>query len=438
MKRNLLKKKEFYIAMTGMTLLAAAMGFVVLSKGGNTDHYLALFLPILALEAIAILFSLFHGAGLKFPVICGILLNTGIGMQCMIQKENASYGRKEQIILLMALLAAAGMVFLHKKILTKIKPEIFLILIALLTAGIYVVLLAVGTSIEGTKAWLNLGPLSLQPTELIKLLFVYFNTLIFCCMGLSDKKKLLFGGAYFMENLVFSVLIRELGSLALMMILFAIYCILFLESVRTLLFLGGAGGGLVALAGGGIFFLNKMGRGNGLLIKVQNRFTGWLHPELDPLNTGFQAMQAREAMSLGGWFGSDMSVTIPVEESDFIFVSMILHLGVVAAVLILLLFLALLVEGIRIYLDQEDPMTIGILAGCTYYIFAESIFMILGSTGFFMMTGVPIAFISDGGTALMTVFMMTALILYLGRRKPEQRKERRKNEKINKCVIREN
>ncbi len=46
--------------------------------------------------------------------------------------------------------------------------------------------------------------------------------------------------------------------------------------------------------------------------------------------------------------------------------------------------------------------------------FAESMLMILGSTGFFLMTGVPIAFVSNGGTALMAAFMMAALILYLG------------------------
>ena len=89
-------------------------------------------------------------------------------------------------------------------------------------------------------------------------------------------------------------------------------------------------------------------------------------------------------------------------------------MGLAVGILMVLLFLALLVEGIKLYLGAESGKNTGIVVGCVYYLFAESMLMILGSTGFFLMTGVPIAFVSNGGTALMAAFMMAALILYLG------------------------
>nr|WP_298077248.1 FtsW/RodA/SpoVE family cell cycle protein [uncultured Blautia sp.] len=399
--------------------------FFVKARGGSLEHYLALFLPMLAVTALALIFSFYHKTSFKFPVFCILLLYMGIAMQCIIQNESSSYAVKEQIIFLASVAAAGIMIFTHYKWLSIWKPEKILVSAVLATVMIYLVLLILGTDAQGTRAWITFGAFSIQPTEFIKILFVYVNTMIFCCMEWKDWMKLLVSGGYLGINLLFSVGISEMGSFLLMLLVYGVFCILFLKSWRFLLGLlvsfagvgitgAGIGAGILWYANGRADISAFLQKCCSMVIKIQSRITIWLHPENDPLGTGYQGMKAREAMALGGWFGSDYPVKIPVEDSDYIFTSILLHMGLAVGILMVLLFLALLVEGIKLYLGAESGKNTGIVVGCVYYLFAESMLMILGSTGFFLMTGVPIAFVSNGGTALMAAFMMAALILYLG------------------------
>lgn len=426
----------------------AAAGLFVKAKGGNMEHYLSLLLPMLAVSAVAVIFSYYHKINVKFSVFCLILLYIGIAMQCIIQNESRSYGIKEQVILLAAAVGAGGIVLVHDKWIRVWKPEKVLALLGIATVFVYVLLLVFGTESSGTKAWIVVGSFSLQLTEFIKILFIYVNAFIFCCMEWGDCKKILISGIYLCVNLVFSLWISEMGSFLLMLIVYGVYCVLFLKSIRFLLCLfggiaaaiimgAGAGAGILRYADGGKSLSPFLEKCCSVVLKIQSRVIIWLHPESDPLGTGYQGMKAREAMVLGGWFGSDHPAKIPVEESDYIFISILLHMGLLVGILIVILFLVLLMEGIRIYLRAESGMNTGIIAGCVYYLFVESMLMILGSTGFFFMTGVPVAFISDGGTALMTSFMMTALILYLGQDKKLKEKEEDKRNGKEK-IIRQN
>ena len=65
--------------------------FFVKARGGSLEHYLALFLPMLAVTALALIFSFYHKTSFKFPVFCILLLYMGIAMQCIIQNESSSY-----------------------------------------------------------------------------------------------------------------------------------------------------------------------------------------------------------------------------------------------------------------------------------------------------------------------------------------------------------
>ena len=203
--------------------------FFVKARGGSLEHYLALFLPMLAVTALALIFSFYHKTSFKFPVFCILLLYMGIAMQCIIQNESSSYAVKEQIIFLASVAAAGIMIFTHYKWLSIWKPQKILVSAVLATVMIYLVLLILGTDAQGTRAWITFGAFSIQPTEFIKILFVYVNTMIFCCMEWKDWMKLLVSGGYLGINLLFSVGISEMGSFLLMLLVYGVYCILFLK-----------------------------------------------------------------------------------------------------------------------------------------------------------------------------------------------------------------
>ncbi len=200
---------------------------------------------------------------------------------------------------------------------------------------------------------------------------IYKNTVCVCeyndflLYGVERLDETAGLGGYLGINLLFSVGISEMGSFLLMLLVYGVYCILFLKSWRFLLGLlvsfagvgitgAGIGAGILWYANGRADISAFLQKCCSMVIKIQSRITIWLHPENDPLGTGYQGMKAREAMALGGWFGSDYPVKIPVEDSDYIFTSILLHMGLAVGILMVLLFLALLVEGIKLYLGAES------------------------------------------------------------------------------------
>lgn len=416
---DIIKDKSFLGNVGIMFLLECLLGIIVKIKYGNLDAYIGLLLPMLAVVFAAFLYGTYKEADKLFLVACIVLQMLGIMMQCIIQKSEPGFALKEQILLLIALLGAVAFIVIYNKVLINLNEDVMLKLLIAVTVLTYIVLIIFGKATGGASAWLRIGGLSIQPTEFIKLFAILFFTITFCNDRWNDKEKMKYGAIFLIINGLGSVLIGEMGSFLIMLIVFMVYVILFLSSLKYAAVLTGAGVGIGCI-GAGIgklcfLYAEKKNLTGGIIRRLANkfdlimdRFNGLFHPE-----KVYQTFAARQGMALGGFLGNGMksNVDIPVSESDYIFPEIIMNVGLLFGVFIVLLFAVLFVLGIRMYLKQRNYRDMGLIAGSLFYITVQSFLMFFGSTGFFIMTGVPISFISDGGTAMMVTFIMVGLIL---------------------------
>lgn len=420
---SILRSKDFLRNIAAVLIIECLLGIFIAIKGGNIDYYLGVIVPFLAVMTVAIVYSMYMEADYIFTYICILLLQIGVATQCILQKEAKNFCMKENFYFCMALSAAVIVIIFHQKILPKIELKRIVFGTVGITISIFVVLLLVGKATGGVNAWITIKGLSIQPTEGLKIVFIYFNSIIFCVTDFTDKEKMIIGVAYLMLNLIGFTLIGEMGTFLILCFVFAIYVILLLHSNKVLVKLGGSVLAVCAVIIGigewSLPYVKEMTKSNSKLIvkiskiicRISNRISYWVNPDSISNTSNIQMFRANEAMSLGGWFGSKYYVQIPVEQSDYIFPAIILRFGVVMACVIVILFLILLVRGILIYLNTEGKLETGIVIGSVYCLVIQAFLMIFGSSGYFMMTGVPLSFLSNGGTALVVEFMMAALII---------------------------
>lgn len=400
---------------------------IILFRHGNIDVFASVSLLYLLISTVTVFVVKKYASNIKVAVSSLLLLLIGITLQSFVQEKE--YGRKILYILAFSFAASAVFWVLYFKIHDLWRKVILLPILAALTILGYAGLFVYGNNVNGTNAWIIIGGFSFQVTILFKIIYIYYLSLVFAVYSWSDMKKILSTMPILSINFCGLIAIREMGTLLVMCILYLLYCILFLRQIKTI-FVMIIAGGIVLLFGFGLcFLLSHLGINNVVVQmadKISNRLYIWIHPEADPFNLGYQGLKAKEAMALGGVFGSNYKIEIPVAESDYVFPALILYMGVFVAAIVVILYILLLVEGIKTYLYADQELEKGLVVGFTYSIFIESVLMMFGSTGFFVMTGVPMAFISDGGTAMLTNFLMITFMLCVDSKliQNKKRKER--------------
>ena len=158
----------------------------------------------------------------------------------------------------------------------------------------------------------------------------------------------------------------------------------------------------------------------------KQRIDVFLNPELDPLDTGYNAIQAEIAVGSGMLFGTGYLQGVqtqlgylPVKSSDFIFGVLSEELGFIISSTVVILFVILLIRIIKISVETTDTfakyIVIGI-AGMMFFHFVQNIGM---SLGLLPITGLPLPFVSYGGSSLITNLIAIAIVLNISARKSE-------------------
>lgn len=177
-------------------------------------------------------------------------------------------------------------------------------------------------------------------------------------------------------------------------------------------------------------------KGAMIFYKVKIRFDLITAPEtVDEYNEGYQAKMARKAMLVTNWLGTndDYEQNVPVIESDYIFLYVLMKIGIIGAFVVLMMLMIMLIE--TVLRSASNPrMTEGAAAiGFICCIVVQSIVTGASSVGLIPTVGLTFAFLSDGGSATVANYMMTFFILYSFRKeyskieaqKPEIKKEER-------------
>ncbi len=256
---------------------------------------------------------------------------------------------------------------------------------------------SLGSSLYGASRWIDLGPVTLQPAEFAKLLTVCAAAAILSrrWKDLDRPREVLLPlGPLVLAIAGLVMLQKDLGT-----------TLVICGSVLLLLFAAGVRFRHLLLTG-----LGAMGVTAYFVFGTAYRRTrfleAWLNWRLDPSGAGWQLRQGLIALGSGGWLGVGLGNSrqkwdyLPNAHSDFVFAVLGEELGLIGALVVLCLFGMLLLAGIRIAVNAPDPFGRMLAAGITGWIGLQTFVNLGAVTGLLPITGVPLPFLSFGGTAL--------------------------------------
>ena len=317
--------------------------------------------------------------------------------------DSAYYFKKQLFATALGLCAMYAVSNMDYHFFLRIAPAAYLLSMILSTA-----VLLVGQEINGSKRWLNLGPLSFQPSEFAKVAVILFLA------WQIDRSKKRTEGFWFMCRTMLSLLpiVGLVGSnnLSTAIIILGIGVILiFASNPKYMQFigLGSAGIGFVA-----IFLAAESYRLERLAI--------WKNPE--KYEKGFQTIQGLYAIGSGGIFGRGFGNSlqklgfVPEAQNDMIFSIICEELGLFGAVCLILVFVALIFRMLLIALNTEDLFGSLIVIGFMTHIAIQVFINIAVVTNTIPPTGIPLPFISYGGTSILVVMIEMGIVLSISKK----------------------
>jgi cell division protein FtsW (lipid II flippase) len=292
--------------------------------------------------------------------------------------------------------------------------------------GLLAATLLFGYEVNGARLWIDLGPVSVQPGELLKIVLV-----VFLASYLAETRTLLTDARmrigflaipplpYFLPMLVLfgavmliAVALNDLGT-----------ALLFFGTFLTMLFVATGRRSYVLI--GLVLFVAGAFVAYELFGHVQLRVEVWLDPFADPLGAGFQPVRAIYAFGRGGIFGEGLgqglvtlggNLTIPYVHTDFIFTAIAEELGLLGAFALLGFCAVLVFRGLRIAALARDDFSGLMAVGLTASLGLQTLIIIAGNTKLIPLTGITLPFVSYGGSSVLASFMMIGILLSISHR----------------------
>ncbi len=291
---------------------------------------------------------------------------------------------------------------------TRVRLDRLLRSAPVLIVGGLVLLVAVrtvGISANGGKRWLNLHVIDLQPSELFKLCAVIFVAWVVEQHhdDLNDWRTLVLWSAPVWIGCALIVLEPDIGTASVVLVI--VVAMLAAAGISRKLL-----GRVVVLTGVAVV---------GYLMAEPysaKRFFAFLHPNTNLLGSGYQLLQSRIGLGVGGATGLGLGHSrekwglLPNPHTDFIFTIVGEELGLVGTLAVIALFVAFLFVAVRIAQRCSNQVYRLVAVGITAWIMVEALINIASVVGWWAVTGVPLPFFSYGGTALITELFAVGLL----------------------------
>jgi cell division protein FtsW (lipid II flippase) len=287
-------------------------------------------------------------------------------------------------------------------------------------AGLVLLLLpalpVLGRTINGARLWIRVGPFTLQPSEVAKLLLILFFAGYLVAkrdalslagrrvLGLDLPRARDLGPVLLAWAASLAVLIRgkDLGSSLLFFAIFVV--MLYVATERTSWLVIGVG-----LFLGGAFVAYK------LFAHVQRRVDTWLDPFGDPDRGGFQLVQSLFGFGTGGLSGTGLGEgrpgTVPFASTDFIMAAIGEELGLIGVMAVLLVFGLIVERGLRAALSVRDSFGKLLACGLSFSLALQVFVIVGGVTGLIPLTGVTLPWLSYGGSSIVANWALVAVLL---------------------------
>jgi cell division protein FtsW len=281
-------------------------------------------------------------------------------------------------------------------------------LFMVVVGALLITVLIIGTSVHGQKNWIDFGgPFRIQPSEFAKLAIVMWGADM-----LDRKYHLLEQRSHLLipvlpvslTVLLLIVLQGDLGTAMVMMPIMASLLYFVGAPRRWFLIMGAAAlAGIAALSIAAPYRIA--------------RFTSWLDPYADPQGTGFQVIHGQQALGSGGWWGVGLGGsrekwgTLPEAHTDFIYAVLGEELGIIGTVLVLLIFTAIAIVGLRIARGTNEAFIQIASLGIIAWIMTQLLVNVGAVLGILPITGVPLPLVSYGGSSLIPTLLAMGILM---------------------------
>lgn len=397
MRRALMRSNTRLLLTAVVVFQALALGLLALRPGNESLQPLILAVAV-PLGTILITNIMGKIWPVDRAILILVLLLCSIGIISL-----SAICRSEETPRTQAVYAAAGVVamFIGAGLIRglsrwKKAAPVLMVLCALALLSPWVI----GSWYQGARNWVNIGPISGQPSEFMKPVLI-----VILAAGFSNRprfSKCLPTIAYAALCCAILLTERDLGALLLY----------FLTTV--LMYYVASSNGALVFAGLG------MGAGAAVIAYhafpyVQDRVSIWRNPWADPLDTGYQIVRALAAIGSGGLFGMGLGLgmprSVPLYHSDFIFTSIAEEFGLIFSIGLMAVYVLIIMRGMIVAGNARTSFHSLVAFGLVVIMGLQALLIIGGNTKLLPLTGVTLPLVSYGGSSLVSTFLSMGVLL---------------------------
>ncbi len=286
-----------------------------------------------------------------------------------------------------------------------------IILVICFALLILVLIPGIGKIRNGSRSWFGVGGLGIQPSEFMKLSLIIFISKYLHKNernNISIKKDIL--PILFITLLTFGLIMLQPDFGTGVIIVMSIIGILFISGLKMKFFIIA---GLVGVVGAVVLILIAPYR--------FERILSFINPWVDPLGTGFQAIQSLFAIGPGGLLGLGLGNSIqkhfylPEPQTDFIFAIISEEFGFLGVLIVSALFLTIIYRGMKISLNAKDLFSKYLSFGITFSLAFQALLNLMVVVSLIPITGVTLPFLSYGGSSLLITLCSMGILLNISR-----------------------
>ncbi len=289
--------------------------------------------------------------------------------------------------------------------------------IAAISVFLLLLVLVIGQGREstGTKGWIRFGGIGIQPAELVKIGFILTLSKHLEYIGddINNIKNIFYVLLHLAVPVMLIMLQPDMGTALVFIFIFIV--MVFVSGIDKKYIFAALVISIIIAVAAWFFFLNSI---------QKERILAFIYPEVAPTTYGYHVMQSKIAIGSGGISGKGLFKGIqtqlgilPEKHTDFIFAVIGEEGGFILCTIVILLFIALIIRTVIIARNAKSPagsyICIGVAAMWLFHFF-ENIGMTIG---LMPVTGIPLPFVSYGGSAIVTNFIALGLVLNVYMRK---------------------